>query len=89
MLGLRNADFVDRRDVEDRLAALHAATDRVGIGEIALDHLRVEPRGLLRPPRQHHDVVAAVAQPLHHTRADEPRSARHESSHGAGSYPYT
>jgi hypothetical protein len=86
-LRLRHPDAVVRGDVEGCLAALHAATNGVGVSEVALNHLGVEPRSLLRRAREHHHVVTAVAQPLDDARADEPRSTGHESSHGAGSYP--
>ena len=82
-----HAHAVVGRDVEGGLAALHAAADGVGVAEVALHHLGVQPGGLFRRAREHHDLVAPVAQPLDHARPDEPRSTRHKSFHGAGSYP--
>ena len=81
----RDADPVDGSEVEGRVGAVEAATDRVRVVELALDQLAAElpqVRGAGRRPDERDDVVAAAAERAHEHAAHEARTARDEGAHG-------
>ena len=72
--------------MDDRVAALHALADRLGVAEIAGGQRaaeRLDLLSLLGVANQTDDVVAALAQLAHDLAADEPRSPSHEDLHYA------
>src|SRR4029077_8094311 len=89
---LRGGDshLIDRRGMDDRVAALHAGTDRRRVAEVAGDQLATEVGDLLALlgiADQTGDLVAALTQLAHHLAADEPRPPGHENLHSQTAYP--
>jgi hypothetical protein len=70
--------------VEARVAAVHAAADRVDVREVALDQLDAglaQAGGLVGVAHEGDDVVAALAQLRGQPPPDEAGPARHEGPH--------
>jgi len=70
--------------MDHRLGALHAARDRRGVGEVALDQLAAQIAqrcGLLGRAHKRDDVITSRSQLAHYVAADEPCSPRYEDLH--------
>ena len=87
LLGGSHVERVDRRGMEDRVAALEAGFDRVGLGHVA-DHMvdfadaerRQRGPDPLRLPYQQTDLVTPPDELGNGMRADEPRRPRDEDA---------
>jgi len=82
-----DADLVDGTRVHDGIAAVAAALQRVGIGEIADDHVTtglLQQVGLGRIAHELHDGVATRAQPLRDDAPEEAGRTGGEDPHARG-----
>ena len=82
-LRVRRAVRVEPRAVEDEVAALHPAGERVLVEHVAADDLEPARGDLLRArvrAREPDEVVAALVQPCGERAADEPAGARDEGA---------
>ena len=79
-------------EVDDRVAALGRARDRVGVGDVALVELVLDAFEVGAVARvgqlvEHDDVLAVLGQAPHELRADEAGATGDENAHGRSLTP--